>query len=291
MVFSDVTRKQAFLTHLAVSVCIFIFLSYLIVFHWFPEFYFYLDGGSRAIGTIFFVDVILGPGLTLLVFKPGKKSLKFDMAVILLLQSSALVWGVNNVYMERSGTAVFYWGKFSCIAHKDTSDIDMAAITANPSGRQRLSFLQRPDTAEGFHSLVTEAFEHGSSEIYYYGEKITALDEHVVTRLKNYRLDLSKLAEESEVSAKNVEAYLGRHNADIEYINLVPLSCRFGSAIAVYDTRKLKITDLLDIKTSLRAEAQDEPLPFKHPHPVDDGNKPLLIRYQVFPDDSATGAG
>ena len=98
MIFTDVTRKQAFLMHLAVSACIFVILSYLILFHWFPEFYFYLDGGDRAIATIFFVDVILGPGLTLLVFKPGKKGLKFDMAIILLMHLSALVWGINNGY-------------------------------------------------------------------------------------------------------------------------------------------------------------------------------------------------
>ena len=56
MIFSDVTRRQAFSIHLALSACVFVVLSYLIVFHWFPGFYFYLDGGIRAIATIFFVD-------------------------------------------------------------------------------------------------------------------------------------------------------------------------------------------------------------------------------------------
>lgn len=288
MIFSAVTRKQAFLTHLAVSACIFIVLSYLIVFHWFPEFYFYLDGGIRAMSTIFFVDVVLGPGLTLLVFKPGKKGLKFDMVMILVLQFSALVWGVNNVYTERSGTAAFYWGKFSCLAHNATNDIDMSAVLAGPSGGQRLSFLQRPDTAEGMHAYVTESFKYGSSEIRYFGEKIVALDDQVVSRLDNYKLDLSKLADETELGANDVEAYLKRHTKDIEYIKLVPLSCRFGSAIAVYDIRQLRITDFLelDVKVSIRADAQDEPLPFKSLQNVEDGVEPLLIQYQVFPDDN-----
>ena len=60
MVLNDVSRKQAFLTHLAASGTVFIVLSYYIVFHWYPDFYFSLDGGSRAIGTIFFVDIVLG---------------------------------------------------------------------------------------------------------------------------------------------------------------------------------------------------------------------------------------
>ena len=273
MVFTDVTRKQAFLTHLAVSVGIFVIISYLIIFHWFPEFYFYLDGGIRAITTIFFVDIVLGPGLTLLVFKPGKKELKFDMAVILLLQVSALFWGVSSVYTERSGATIFYYGKFSCVAHDDTSSMNMDLITEGPGGRQRLSFLQRPDTIDEFLSFTKEPYQHQSAEIYYYPEKITPLDESVAKRLQNYQLNLSKLAEENEVAAKTVETYLGRNENEIEHINLIPLSCRYGSAIAVYDMRKLKITDWLKIETKLRGEAQDEPLSLKSSQDEDDGEK------------------
>ncbi|MCW8829929.1 MAG: hypothetical protein OQK32_00225 [Gammaproteobacteria bacterium] len=263
MAFSEVTRKQAFLTHLAASTCVFVIISYLIIFHWFPEFYFYLDGGIRAITTIFFVDVILGPGLTLLVFTPGKKSLKFDMAVILLLQLSALSWGINSVYTERSGATVFYFGKFSCKAHSDTGNMDMNLIVKGPSGQQRLSFLQRPDTIDEFMNFTKEAYNHQSSEIYYYPEKIVPLDEIVVRRLQNYQLNLSELAEESEKAAKMVEDYLGRNANDVKYINLVPLACRYGSAIAIYDIRELKITDWIKVKTKLRGKAQDEPLPLK----------------------------
>lgn len=272
MIFSDITRKQAFLTHLLASACVFAIISYLIVFHWFPDFYFFLDGGIRAITTIFFVDVVLGPGLTLLVFKPGKKTLKFDMTVILLMQFSALVWGVTSVYAERPGATVFYWGKFACISNNDTGEMDMTAITAGPSSRQRLSFLQRPDNIEDFQNFMTEAFEHQSAEIYYYGEKIVPLDALVVARLQNYKLDVSQLAIENEASSKLVENYLNRHEADLEHINLIPLSCRYGSAIAVYDEHELKITDWLEVKTKLRAVAQDESMPDKQPLDMADGN-------------------
>ena len=264
MFFANVTRKQAFLMHLSLSVCIFFVFFYFIVFHWYPEFYFFLDGGVRATVTIFFIDMVLGPGLTLLLFKPGKKGLKFDMVMILLIQSSALVWGIDNVYSERSGAMVYYWGKFSCLSHNNTSEIDMAAVLAGPSGEQRLSFLQRPDTAEEFHDFVSEPFKVGSSEIYYYGGQITALDEQVVSRLINYRLNLSRLAAEDELAAKHVKAYLDHHADDVEHIRLVPLLCRFDMAIAVYDMRQLKITDFIEVERMPEsAEAQDEPLRFK----------------------------
>ena len=262
MVLTDISRRQAFLTHLGVSSLIFIALSYLIVFHWYPDFYFFLDGGQRAIATVFFVDVVLGPGLTLLVFKPGKKSLKFDMSVIVMVQVSALVWGVHNVFTERSATAVFYQGKFTCISQPDAGEIDLAAIATGPGGNQNLSFLQRPDTVDELLDFTKEAFKHKSSAVYYYGEKFVPLDESVAHRLDKYRLDMAALREESVAYIGSVESD-ENIRADAQRYQLIPLSCRYAKVLAVYDREQLKIANILDVPTLLSAEANDEPLPLK----------------------------
>jgi hypothetical protein len=254
-----VSRKQAFLVHLAASACIFFIVSYLIVFHWYPGFYFFLDGGVRGIGTIFFVDVVLGPGMTLLVFKPGKKTLKFDMTVILLLQCFALAWGIKSVYTERPATAVFYWGKISCISVNDAGEINMDAINSGPSGMQRLSFLQRPDSLDDRFNFTREAFNHQSSEIYYYGSRIVPLDRSNVARLDKYSLNIEDLRKNNAADAEAVGAYIksGQYNSEVS--KLIPLTCRYGNAIAVYDTRQLRISDTLNVKSAFRAEALDIP--------------------------------
>jgi len=261
MILTEISRKQAFLTHFGVSSIIFLVLSYLIIFHWYPDFYFMLDGGQRAIATIFFVDVVLGPGLTLLIFRPGKKSLKFDMSAIVIVQLSALIWGVHNVYTERSATAVFYQGKFTCISQPDAGEIDLAAISAGPGGKQNLSLLQRPDSVDELLEFTKEAFSHRSSAVYYYGEKFVPLDERVVSRLDKYRLDLAALREENTQFADMVEAEF-THDDDGRY-QLIPLSCRYAKVIAVYDREELRIASMLDVPTLLSAEANDEPLPLK----------------------------
>lgn len=259
---TDISRKQAFFTHLGVSSIIFMVLSYLIVFHWYPDFYFSLDGGQRAILTIFFVDMVLGPGLTLLVFKPGKKSLKFDMSVIVLVQLSALTWGVHNVFTERSATAVFYQGRFTCISRPDAGEIDLEAIAAGPSGKQSLSFLQRPDTVDELLDFTKEAFKHNSSAVYYYGERFVPLDENVVSRLDKYTLDLAALRQESTGYIDKVQSNK-TIIADADRYQLIPLSCRYARVIAVYDREQLDIASILDVPTLLSAEANDEPLPLK----------------------------
>ena len=262
MVLTAISRQQAFLTHLGVSSIIFVVLSWLIVFHWYPDFYFMLDGGQRAIATIFFVDVVLGPGLTLLVFKPGKKSLKLDMSVIVVVQFLALTWGIHNVYSERSATTVFYQGRFTCISQPDAAEIDLATIAAGPSGSQHLSLLQRPDTIDELLDFTKEAFAQQSSAIYYYGEKIVPLDDQVLARLDKYQLDLAALREENTQYADTVEAETKMKTDDQRY-QLIPLSCRYAKVIAVYDREQMKIHTILDVPTLLSAEANDEPLPLK----------------------------
>ena len=41
---------------------IFIIIGYLILFHWYPDFFFASDGGWQGIRIIAFVDLVLGPG-------------------------------------------------------------------------------------------------------------------------------------------------------------------------------------------------------------------------------------
>jgi len=254
MKLSETSRKKAFFVHLIFSLSIFAVLSFLIVFVWYPSFYFYLDGGDRGLLTLFFVDVVLGPGLTLLVFKPGKKSLKFDISVILLLQLAALIWGIDSVYSERSGGAVFYWGKIDCVSQSDTGSMDMDAILSGPSGTQKLAFLQRPENISEFHDFVGKAFLQNSAEIYYYAKNIVPLDKENITELDNYNIDIEALREKSPVYADKVTAYMEQHAGNTVAYKLIPVACRYKNAVAVVDLNQIKVVEILDVDIELRAK-------------------------------------
>ena len=61
---------------------------------------------------IIFVDLVLGPCLTLVVYKAGKKGLKLDLTCIGLLQVTCLAAGLYVVYSERPTFFIFYDGHF-----------------------------------------------------------------------------------------------------------------------------------------------------------------------------------
>ena len=70
------SRFSAFAIHLLISFVIFIAITYLVVFKWYPDIFFDTDGGWRGMRIIIAVDLVLGPLLTLVVFKAGKPGLK-----------------------------------------------------------------------------------------------------------------------------------------------------------------------------------------------------------------------
>lgn len=66
------SRYLAAFYHLLISLVVFCFLAYLVVFVWYPEFFYSIDGGWEGMRIIIAVDLVLGPTLTLVVFKAGK---------------------------------------------------------------------------------------------------------------------------------------------------------------------------------------------------------------------------
>ncbi len=106
------TRYLASFYHLLISLAIFVFLAYLVLFVWYPDFFYDIDGGWEGMRIIIAVDLVIGPLLTLIVFKAGKPGLKFDLTAIGLFQAMCLAAGTYIVYSERPLALVYYDGYF-----------------------------------------------------------------------------------------------------------------------------------------------------------------------------------
>ena len=107
MLLKVANRWQAFGIHILISLLIFVVLAAVIYFWWYPGFLFRYDGGLEGIKLIAGVDFIIGPVLTLCVYKLGKKSLPFDLAAIGLLQAACLVGGMWTVWQTRPIAVVY----------------------------------------------------------------------------------------------------------------------------------------------------------------------------------------
>jgi hypothetical protein len=121
------SRWQAAGTHLLICVVIAAAVITLMLGVWYPGPLFEAAGGTGLLYILVGVDVILGPLLTLVVFKSGKRGMKFDLAVIGLVQVAALVYGVHIVFLARPAFIVFVKDRFELVTAVDLLPAELAA--------------------------------------------------------------------------------------------------------------------------------------------------------------------
>lgn len=108
-------RYRAALTHFAISLLVVGNVFLVIYFVWYPEPLFRGAGGRDLFLVLALVDVTIGPLVTLLIFKPGKWGLKFDLVVIAILQVAALAYGTHVVFEARPAWIVFLKDRFDLV--------------------------------------------------------------------------------------------------------------------------------------------------------------------------------
>ncbi|WP_347262376.1 TfpX/TfpZ family type IV pilin accessory protein [Rudaea sp.] len=119
-------RFQASAIHLGISLVVAALVGCLIYFVWYPHPYFQVAGGSNLMLLIMGVDIVIGPLLTLVVYKAGKKSLRFDLACIGVMQAAAFVYGLSVIAQARPVFIVARLDRFIPVYANDLDDADLA---------------------------------------------------------------------------------------------------------------------------------------------------------------------
>lgn len=121
-------RLKFFLSHLAISFLIALSIMGLVFFIWYPLPLATAVGVTHIFLMLLVIDVIVGPLLGLLVYKEGKKTLKFDLSVIILIQISALLYGVYSIEQGRPAWLVYNVDRFELVRKNDIilENIDQA---------------------------------------------------------------------------------------------------------------------------------------------------------------------
>ncbi|RRV42892.1 type IV pilin accessory protein [Pseudomonas sp. o96-267] len=159
-------RLKAFLLHLGLSGIIALLAMWVVFKLWYPAPLHTAVGVTHIFLLLLLVDVILGPLLTLLVYKEGKKTLVFDLSVIAALQLSALGYGLWAVAEGRPAWLVFNTDRFDLVRvlDVDTRKLDQAA----PEFRQpswlgpRWVAAAPPSDSAAHNELIFESVQGGS---------------------------------------------------------------------------------------------------------------------------------
>ena len=115
-------RIKAFTIHLTISAVIALAVISVVFYLWYPAPLHTAVGVTHIFLILLAVDVVLGPLLTLLVYKVDKKTLVMDLTVIAVLQVSALAYGLFTVAEGRPAWLVFAVDRFDLVRVLDIDE-------------------------------------------------------------------------------------------------------------------------------------------------------------------------
>lgn len=128
------SRWKAALIHLCISAAIAAIVSALLLLVWYPPPYFHAGGAGELLMLVVGVDVTLGPLITFIVFKRGKRGLKFDLVVIGVTQAAALVYGFSVIVRTRPVFLVAAVDRFVLVNANQLAPKDVA-LASRPEWR------------------------------------------------------------------------------------------------------------------------------------------------------------
>ncbi|MBN8792566.1 MAG: hypothetical protein J0I01_10105 [Stenotrophomonas nitritireducens] len=155
-------RWKAATLHALASLLLVAAITAIVVPLWHPWGLYRISGVLPLLGLLLGAQMIAGPVLTFIVFKPGKKSLRLDLAVVCLLQLAFLGFGLHMLWQTRPVFVVASDMRLALILANEVEAADLARASHAewsrlPKGAPLLVGL-RPGTARTDHASVLAAF-------------------------------------------------------------------------------------------------------------------------------------
>jgi len=240
-------RYKASATHLVISALVLVIFFAIVFYIWYPAPYFSVEGTYNVIVILIAVDLVLGPLLTLIVFKPGKPSLKFDLSVIVLIQLSALIYGANTIYSERPYFIAFAIDRFTVIAASDVKNMDLSQLDANVNHLQlgpSYVYATRPEDPQLRLKILKEAAA-GGPDIDRHPELYRDLKTHIAGSFDR-SLDLDSLASQLPGHQPIFNNFRSRY-PDIQTLAFYPLLGKHREIVLVVDKNTASVIDYINV--------------------------------------------
>jgi hypothetical protein len=220
-----ITRWHASALHLMISVAVAAVVLTIMLAVWFPGPLFTAGGGNGLLEILVSVDVTVGPLVTLAVYRQGKRGMKFDLAVIAVLQLSAFAYGMHMVYLARPAFIVFALDQFQVAQVVDVKPGEYAKakfpqFSHPPLGGPLLVYVQMPTDQKERNALTLAAMS--GKDVDTMPKLFSPYAEHTQDVL-NAAWTLAKLRKAEPASAKIVDAYMADSQlkeADVRYVGM-----------------------------------------------------------------------
>ena len=195
-------RLKFFLGHLLISLVIALFVMGFVFFVWYPEPLATAVGVTHIFLMLLVIDVILGPLLGLLVYKEGKKTLKMDLSIIILIQIIALIYGVYSIAQARPVWIAFNYDRFELVRN---NEIKVEHV------KQALPRYQQPTWLQAEYVGLKQATDPQELQIDQMGAMLNGIS---LAQYPERYIPLEQVSEQMKMKAHALSE-LNRWNSDI----------------------------------------------------------------------------
>lgn len=239
-------KLKAALIHLVISALIVgSFLAFALTV-WYPTPFFEISGLLGIILILVTVDVILGPLLTLVVYKPLKATLKMDLTVIAAVQIAALAYGIHTIYQAHPLYIAYAGDRFTPINANEVSpdNAKYAELKKSKLSAPTVVYVQKPtDPAE--MSRVTMEVLSGKPDLDARPEYYEPFDKFAQTVFAN-GVTPEALAAKPE-HQQNLDKFLAKHGKTAADYAFLPLVGKEYDVLWAWDRATGKPVGTLDI--------------------------------------------
>jgi hypothetical protein len=234
------SRWKAAAIHLAISIAIALAVIVAMLFLWYPTPYFQALGGGGLLMLVTGVDVVLGPLITLIIFNTKKKSLKFDLMCVAIVQVVALAYGVSTMFQARPVYTVFNKDRFDVIIAADISGKERAKVTdaafrsLSLTGPQIVAMEQPTDMKE-IQRMLNSGIDSRAFSQYYVAYDSKAKEAAAAAK------PFAEWQKTHAATAEKLKAFLATKALDESKVGFLPLYTRNEDMTVVLDKETGKI--------------------------------------------------
>lgn len=259
-------RVSAFFGHFLLSALVILSLVAYVRWVWYADGLFWVEGVTDPLSVLFGVDVVLGPLLTLILYVPGKRGLKLDLTLVVVMQLAALAYGAHVLWNARP-VAVAFNGNVFDVARAyempETTLPDWAEV--GPAGGPAFVYAQPAEDPE----FVLKVLLQGEPDVHLRPSHYRPLADRLeAIRPHAYRFPA---LQQDAAFRQAWERTLGPMPEVDEAPWVLPLYGRVADGAVVVEPGTGRVLAVLDVEvTGIKGADPDVPLPAADAPPAPD---------------------
>ena len=244
-----ISRWRAFSIHLFISIGIGAVVLALMLLLWYPHPLFYAVGGKQILMILLGVDVTLGPLITLTIFDLKKKSLsalKIDLAIVAVLQVTALLYGMSVVFQARPAYVVFNNNAFNLVTANELNKKDLAKadslFQSLPLAGPVYAYAKQPTDIKLANEVRWFFFQ--GKMLYHFPQHYKPYNKHG-KRAGRAALPLSELKAKSPAHITEIDNAIIKSGKTQEEIGYLPLFAKMENMTVLVNKHDGKVIKIL----------------------------------------------